>query len=81
MKLLHDKKTLGIQKKSRNNFYVNGLKARSWKIFDIEIFLSDPNGLPNFFKNYNGSYEAVIEYPEFASSSHTKNSLMVFEPK
>ena len=64
---------LGVQRESRNAYYLNGLKARSSKVFDIEVFLDDPSDLPGMYKNYNGSLETIIEYPEFASSSGAKN--------
>ena len=74
-----DPQLLGPPPNKVNYYYVNGLKARSSKIEAIPIYLENPEELKNFYDHYNGTLETSIEYPEFSTSTHAKNEMLIFD--
>lgn len=72
---------LGQNPPKSNFFFVNGLEKRSSKVFQIPIYLRDPQGYPNFYRTFKGALETNIEYHEFATSSTAKNIILSFNPK
>lgn len=70
-----------MQTEIPNLYFINGLKARSSKTYDIDVILSEPDEFPNLYKNYNGALETIVEFPEFAASAKHQNRLLVFENK
>ena len=65
--------------KDKNYFYLNGLKARSSKVFEVPILINDPVGFPGFYTESKGPLETNIQFKEFASSVDFKNIMVDFE--
>jgi hypothetical protein len=47
-------------------------------LFDIPIYLKDPDGKPGFYSNFTGALETTVTYNEFTTSAKSKNAVLVF---
>lgn len=69
---------------SNPNFYINGLKARSTKRFEIPVVLSrkvkDPATKEIIFDKYNGPLFTTMEYVKSETSTSPTYNTLTFLP-
>ena len=78
--------TLGCRKPKieYNHYFLNGLKARSSKVFEIRCKLVTPersksDTFARFYDHYNGPLDSTIEYKQFDTSDKNHFELLHFE--
>ena len=76
MSLVQVEKTKGAE--FAQEYYLNGIKAHSSKVFEIPIYLMDPAEKHGFYDNFTGALETTVTYNEFTTSSKPKNAVLVF---
>lgn len=70
---------LGVQEPHYNFFFLNGLKARSSKVFEIPVYLVSPKGYKHFYEQFTGPLQTTFEFKEFVTSTNSKYEVLSFK--
>ena len=60
-------------------FFLNGLKARSSKVFEIPVYLVSPKGYKHFYDQFSGPLQTTFEFKEFVTSTKSKYEVLSFK--